>query len=63
MKLEDALVKHIGELTVSNIKLSMMLEMAKAEIAKQAATIRDLQSIEPSLPLDDKPAEVRNGAH
>lgn len=66
MKLEDILAKQIGDLTVANARLGLMLELAKQELAKRDEIIKKLNDAEPELPIAparDHLKEHRNGAN
>lgn len=66
MKIDDILAKHIGDLTIENAKLRMVVESLKAELARRDDIIKKLNETEPGLPFDSaKPCsnEARNGAH
>lgn len=66
MKIDDILAKHIGDLTVENVKLKLAVQALKMEIAKRDKLIADLNATEPELPIPagkDHLKEFRNGAH
>lgn len=57
MKLEDILAVQIGNLTVENAKLRLVIEAVKLELAKRDELIRKLNEAGPELPLT-RPTEA-----
>lgn len=68
MKIDDILAKHIGDLTIENVKLKMVIESLKVELHKRDQIIQKLNETEPELPIGaamvaGSAAGASNGKH
>lgn len=68
MKIDDVLAKHIGDLTIENVKLKMVIESLKVELHKRDQIIQKLNDTEPELPIGGaqiggSAAGASNGKH
>lgn len=63
MKIDDMIAKHIGDLTLENLKLKTIVEALRIELAKKDHIIKELNEAAPEPPLNGKVHEgVSNGA-